>query len=431
MQHSTVQGLILNDSSTEPRLDTLLNVGGSANVIACNFIGPDSDGISISSHNSYGVVVESGSTGTIIDRNVITGSGVNVSINENASNVTLTGNYIGLGANGLPPAVSANQASIDVFIQGFDVHIGGSMPAQRNVIAGATYAIYIQIEGHDIKITGNYIGTDASGTQKAKTLRGIHIGGYSVQVGGSGAGEGNVISGNDLEAILLSSYQPPANTQAKIQGNYIGVTASGVDPLPNGVGVFVNGQDNANVRNIIGMDGIAPELDSERNIIAGSKWENIYLLVSRGQLIAGNYVGLNINGDIIGGGTGIRLIGSSHIQIGTGSAEGANIIAGHTGDGIVIEPYPNSVAYDFGNTVSLNSIYGNGGLGIRVAGGANHGITQPVLTGVSGSNTINGYIGDATTTDLVVELFVNDECDRPNYGEGQEYIAFSGVDEEI
>jgi hypothetical protein len=82
--------------------------------------------------------------------------------------------------------------------------------------------------GGGTTITGNYIGTDATGlVAHPNASRGITVAGWSTDI------QNNVISGNHRSGVFALSGT------ASLRGNLIGVAADGVTPLPNGAsGVF-------------------------------------------------------------------------------------------------------------------------------------------------------------------------------------------------
>ena len=124
-----------------------------------------------------------------------------------------------------------------------DVLIGGTTPAQRNVVASGGFAgITINPPASNVTISGNYIGTDVSGMQAVPNRgNGISIfispNGRSdgITIGGTAPGAGNVIAGNTGTGILVGT-----SSNVSILGNQIGVAADGVTPLGNGsYGVIV------------------------------------------------------------------------------------------------------------------------------------------------------------------------------------------------
>ena len=81
-------------------------------------------------------------------------------------------------------------------------------------------------------IQGNSIGTDVTGTVALGgggiTLSGGFGGISGTQIGGTSAGERNLISGNDTDGITVDG-----TTGTVIEGNFIGTDISGHHPLGN------------------------------------------------------------------------------------------------------------------------------------------------------------------------------------------------------
>src|SRR5436190_3360255 len=128
--------------------------------------------------------------------------------------------------------------------------IGGTTAAARNVISGNTDAGVV-IEGYGTaanSVTGNYIGTNASGTAALANGTGVLIesGTQNNTVGGSGVGAGNVIWGNILGGVWIVNPDADGNTVA---GNYIGTDPAGNHALANGRGVLV---DEGASNNVVG-----------------------------------------------------------------------------------------------------------------------------------------------------------------------------------
>jgi hypothetical protein len=87
-------------------------------------------------------------------------------------------------------------------------------------------------------VSGNYIGTDVTGTKAIPNdIAGVYVE-YGVSnnlIGGATPEERNLISGNKTGIVL--SDQP--GSQNTVIGNIIGLDASGTAALPNATGVFV------------------------------------------------------------------------------------------------------------------------------------------------------------------------------------------------
>lgn len=150
-----------------------------------------------------------------------------------ADNNLIAGNFIGLAPAG---AAAPNGDGIHFTGGGGDGAdgnvIGGSAAADRNVISGNN------LDGIDIEdaaadntvIRGNYIGTDPTGmVANPNGGSGIWIGsaGVGTVVGGTAAGQGNLISHNSGDGVRT-------HAPTTIQGNLIGLASDGITPMANG-----------------------------------------------------------------------------------------------------------------------------------------------------------------------------------------------------
>src|SRR5262249_32166042 len=148
---------------------------------------------------------------TTAARNIISGSqraGVMVlSTEDTAGGTLIQGNYIGTDASGLLPVgnnlagapanefdpyrpgpggvcVFANTSLFEITRTGKDIIVGGAIPEARNVIAASlTHGVVItgwvsQTAGRTgVRVEGNYIGTDATGTHPlANHADGVFVG---------------------------------------------------------------------------------------------------------------------------------------------------------------------------------------------------------------------------------------------------------------
>src|SRR5262249_53102009 len=136
------------------------------------------------------VIASSGSTvrGLVIDQ--FKDHGIEVSGSSN----TIAGNFIGTDPTG---TVARGNTFYGVPVTGANNTIGGTPARDRNVISGnvdGVRIIYAAATGNTV--AGNYIGTDASGTHAVNnTEYGVTVVGASGNtVGGTVAGAGNVIS---------------------------------------------------------------------------------------------------------------------------------------------------------------------------------------------------------------------------------------------
>jgi CSLREA domain-containing protein len=314
--------------------------------------------------------------------------------------VTIAGDDVGFDTTGTPGPNHNDGVHIS---NSNSSTIGGTTPAARNVISGNRFA-GVRIVGNTASpatgnlVEGNFIGTDTSGKAangngccgSAAPLGGVEVsGGNANTIGGAAAGARNVISGNGSGLHLDNGAQSNV-----VQGNFIGVGADGVTPVPNtGFGVEVRSSDN-----------LAPPLGpGQANEPATS----------------GNVIGSNPNTNFSGLG---------------------NLIADNGGDGVVISenPLPNNATpiSNSGNSILGNSIFSNGGKGIDLVptGSSptplkpNNLLGAPTITAVTlgvSSALVRGTISlpASHVMALRIELFSSPACDASGFGEGQTFIG--------
>jgi hypothetical protein len=303
-------------------------VGGTNNVVLGNYIGTD---VTATVAVANGDGVELGGLNCLVGgttpeaRNIISGNrdaGIRIHVysGSGARSNTVQGNYIGTdvtGANAL-----ANSNGIDFSGSGYGTTggwfnlIGGTAPGAGNVISGNRFwGVAIGDTNIGNVIQGNLIGTDAGGTQPVGNgLDGMVIYGPSgTLVGGTDAGAGNVISGNDRHGIAILKPFSGNDTGSTVQGNLIGTDVSGTQPLGNGQdGVRVSGSNN----NTIGGDAA-----EAGNVIAFNGGNGVRLDGGTGNAVLGNAIFAN-------GGNGIELLD------GANNSPPAPVITAATSDGL-------------------------------------------------------------------------------------------------
>ena len=149
---------------------------------------------------------------------------------------------------------------------------------------------------------------------------GIHAEFAGGRIGGVGSGEGNVVSGNGGAGIALINV---SSAPTKVQGNVVGLKASGDALAPNGAGqVVVSGSDSID---------IGGATAAARNVISGGGSSNGILLdsLTHDVLVQGNYIGTDSTGEVgLGNGDGVVVAGGSHDNTIGGSVPGAgNVIS--------------------------------------------------------------------------------------------------------
>lgn len=412
------------------------------------------EALPILTNPNHRILIDGGGTAVIDGSALLSGNGIDVV----GSTVELQGVTV-LGFPGAGVSLSGADASTVrgcVFgIDGDDIlgngtgiritasenaRIGGPAATDRNVISGSTgFGIEILSNVIGLTVQGNYIGTSVDGLSAVGNSLGITFGGGagSGLIGGPGAGEGNVISGNDIYGMSLSG--DGANLQ--IQGNLIGLNANGVGPLSNGstgillsvasnyviggdapgAGNFISGNtmqgilvgactglqivgnrvglgtdDSTIIANLTGIEiGNTDATMLVENVVSGNR--------NHGVLINGNSTGITLQGNAIGveatrsvlrgnGLAGIQCNAVSEILIG-GAEDGAdNAIAGNT-TGI-------DVVAGQGITMRRNAIYANSDTGIALAAGTNNDIAPPVITELG---SVFGTAGALETVDIFVD----------------------------
>jgi hypothetical protein len=375
------------------------------NLIGVVFSSTSASGISpVDSNNNNSGNLSDGvfvfqSSGNSIQGNVISanrGYGIHVTGNGTALPIALTisGNFIGTNQDGTAVLTTAGQSfgngddGID-----FDTVAGTSatMPIAvvANVISGNRANGVDLLSSSNIRLTGNYIGTNAQGQSQPGVAgsdfgnasdgvfinesSGNTIGGLIASGSSSALGASNVIAGNHGSGVFVSGSPGENNaSNNSISGNFIGISLTGPDQytvVPNAVaGVILS---NANGNSIGGSSS------SDENVISGNSLDGI-LLVNNAQnnLIQNNDIGTDPSGvgAVPNSADGIFLLGSS---------SGSKPIPG-----VVFNPNPSLVT---GNTVQDNIISGNNENGIQIFG-----------TGASSNTVISNIIGLAVHGDAAL-----------------------------
>jgi hypothetical protein len=478
--NNTFKGLIINGWNQGVRID---GAGATGNRIAGNFIGTDASGTQ-GPGNGVSVRVYEGSSNTIggttpAARNVISGNGIGVGIGDGGPNTTankVLGNYIGTDATGTKDLGNSHDGvytedTPDVTTNSI---IGGATAAERNVISGNDES-GVSLYGSGSKVLGNYIGTDATGTKDlGNSHDGVSIqGGKNNTVGGTQAGERNVISGNGYGGVAIQGSGTAGN---RVLGNFIGTDKNGTVPLGNtldGVsivnapnntvggatsrarnvisankqaGVFIFGPDatgNKVIGNYVGTNASGTEdlgnyqgvdvrdasntiiggtTAGERNVISANDNNGvlIYGPNAKGNQVIGNYLGADKNGAALGNSAnGVFINASSNNTVGGATAGARNVIAANAGGGVSIYG-----AGATGDRVLSNSIFSNGGLGIDLGddgstandpddldAGPNNLQNFPVLSSAkknaAGNTTVRGTLDSTPNATFRVEVFSN------------------------
>lgn len=342
---------------------------------------------------------------------VLNSFGTGIYLYNGSSANRIEGNWVGLDATG--KNLKGNSTAL-VIESGTDNIIGGTNALARNVISGGTNnGVYI-VSGTHNAVLGNYIGTDARGTNSLGNgwqagggynfAGGVFIeGGGSNIVGGTNAGVGNLISGNTRGVVLYNH-----TTGNVIQGNWMGLNAAGTGPLPGRTqisGVLVYLSDG----NLIG--GTVP---GAGNVLSGhhggtaapSDGYGVQMSSGNFNLIQGNRIGTDATGmlpvpNLI---CGITLSGVSRTNTIGGTVSGArNVISGNTSIGIYLrDAHANLIQGNYiGAAADGASPLGNGESGIYLYSGAGNSIGGTAaaagnIIAYNGTNA-NGWLRNGVT----------------------------------
>lgn len=302
----------------------LISASGTDINIKSNIIGLAANGVDAASNGIEGIYI-SGTDSVVIggaadgERNVIAANATGILL-EDSSGADIKGNLVGVSAAG----VANGNFGPGIYLLGADSNtIGGATAGAANVICSNS-GPGIALEGsasNTNRIIGNYIGVLADGdTARGNTGAGVEIDGGATgnDIGGSVAGEGNVIGANVEYGVSIVGSSP----NNRIQGNIIGRDAlSGVGAGNVQAGILVSG-------------------GSTQTLIGAARSENCAYNPASPPVVPG-----------------------------------INIIALNVGSGVVISGPSTS-----SNRIRVNQIHDNVGEGIELVGGANNGATAPTVT---------------------------------------------------
>jgi titin len=296
--------------------DGIYIVGTASNhtTVQGNMIGTDRTGARAMGNGSSGITVES-STDTLIGgtssgtRNIISGNGADgvFIFGDQSTRNLVQGNYVGTDSTGTS-AIANGFVGVQVD-NGTGNYVGGTAAGAGNLVSGnANNGVQIDFSPGPNYVLGNLIGTDRTGTAALGNGSGPGNGTFGIWVGdaagtvigGATPAARNVISGNHADGVALFG----TNTiYTQVQGNFIGVDASGSSALGNhgnGIIIDANASDNNISGNVIAnndFNGVVVWFGVRDSIRANS----IYSNVGMGIDLNNDGVTLNDRGDVDGG----------------------------------------------------------------------------------------------------------------------------------
>jgi hypothetical protein len=280
--------------------------GSNNNQVIDNWIGVKDDGMTPLGNGNNGIEIVNGASANIIGMslsvaNVISANaddGILMSNTPTSANA-VDGNYIGVGSDGATALGNGNAGvEIDAAIENW---VGEPGLQQGNVISGNPIGVKLDDGATINNVVNNMIGTDLGGTVEVGSGYGVLIDNATTNtIGGDGSGTGvyrNVISGNSEDGVRIQN----GASRNQVLGNYIGTDSGGSQPLGNGgngVGIYdspgnIIGDGSEGGGNVISANGVDYAFTTARR-------NGVFIkgLSSSNNLIQGNYIGTDADGDV-------------------------------------------------------------------------------------------------------------------------------------
>ncbi len=319
---------------------------------------------------------------------------------ENGQDNQIAGNWFGLNAAGSAAEDNPN-ISIVLAAAGPGNLIGGTEPGDGNVVSDDI----VLVGGGENLVQGNIIGADKTGTVDILSAGGVFLQSTTGNlIGGTEPAARNVISGNAIGVRMAEGAI--ANT---VQGNYIGVDATGTAALPNfregveiqpGASSNLIGGPEPGAGNIISGNGTtSPALVSEANIwVAGDD-----------NTIQGNWIGPDAN-CAIPSGPSLNIV-AALVLAGDRNQVIGNVISGNPDTGVKIGEHwfsPGPSGEDNvlkGNIIGMdcsgNTVLGNAQWGVRLVSQSGAPVARNIIGG-AGAGEGNVIAGNSLAD---IELF--------------------------
>lgn len=386
------------------------------------------------------VRTEFGTSGTVIEMNIVADNGEGISLPGQdhvvRNNVISDSGDLGSGGDGIGGAAgdaggSRIESNEVVNSDGNGISIGG--PDQRvigNIVDGSGALGVDARDADNLVITDNVVtasgraGMDVEGSnvsfignQVSNSNIDEPLGGAVEAAVGDSTITGNTIDGNHGDGLVLYS----ASGEVDIRNNLV---AENIITGNEGYGISTG----------------APETTFLGNLIVGSGLSGI-AFGGDGSSLMGNQIAEN-------GEHGVVVIEQSTDLV-IGGAGGGNAIFDNAGAGIFLPPemeVPPGAGADVvpppvSVTISQNGISDNGGLGIELAPegpnendpgdgdeGPNRLQNAPAISSaaVNGSLTVDGALDSTPGVNHRVEFFVSESCDPSGFGEGSMFVGMQG-----
>ena len=324
-----------------------------------------------------------------------------------------------------PPVVELR--GNDAILTGLSVTGSGS--TIRGLVINNLFGYAIAANGaSNLRIEGNYVGTNVAGTARASNRQGVFIWDST-----NTTIVGNLISGQGvLESLTRSDGIQISNcTGTRILDNKIGTNANADAALGNaGFGIVVDGAGNSDTA-------------ITDNVISGNPLGGISIQTgAHGTIVRSNLIGTGADTavPIPNGRAGFVGAGGINLSNASGNTIEGNTIAHNLSEGVLGQ------GTSTGNLILGNSIWDNGRMGIDLwvdPGISDYGVTlnqDPEVTGrqnfpvitsaytAGGHTNVAGTLTSRTASGFRVEVFSNDTCDPLwGHGEGAQFLGWFTV----
>ncbi|HWT03120.1 MAG TPA: Calx-beta domain-containing protein, partial [Pyrinomonadaceae bacterium] len=356
--------------------------------------------------------------------NLISGNQTGVDIGQPGT--TIQGNLVGTDLTGTKKVGNSVGIRITITVSPADTLVGGTAPGARNVISGnGSEGIYIQGEGSVLQ--GNFVGTDITGLAALGNGGTGVVAGDKALVGGTTPEARNIISGNGGYGNVALGYNGPGNV-ATVQGNYIGTDLTGNVALANpaaGVSVFsldnVIGGPTPGARNVISGNRVGIQLGGYTTaIVTGNVIQGNYL----GLNATGSAPLPNTSAGIVLSDASDNVIGGAVDAAGNVIAfSGGAGVVGSSGAGNLISRNRIFSNAKLGIELGADGVTPNDAGDLDQGG---NGLQNfPVLTSVtsnSTSTTVKGSLKSRPSTSFTIDFYSNGACDASGSGEGARFF---------
>ncbi len=378
-------GLVISDGET------------SKNVVEGNLVGVNSAGFAIPNAGP-GLFIANTASGNTIggstagSANVVSGNAADgIDISDSSGNL-VEGNLIGVNPSATEAVPNVNSGI--VIFGGSSKNTIGGQSGKGNVISGNN-GDGVTIDGLGTSqnvVEGNFIGTtfsDATGLGNNGEGVSLSNNASNNTIGGSSASAANVISGNRLDGVDITS----GAEQNAVDANRIGVDQLGKTAIPNGgAGVVLFDAS---------LNAVGGGSSGKTNIISGNLGMGVELFGSgtTKNSVEHNLIGTDSSGTVaIGNGTyGVGIYdGASGNTVGGGSASKGNLISGNQAAGVFISDAGTNRNLVQGNLIGTDTsgtkAIGNISQGIFIGAGATNNTVGGTTKGAR--NLISGNSGD-------------------------------------